>query len=256
MYLLKQNHVPQVRTGAVVCLSGMAQHLPKDDPKIHAVVTILKEVLSTPSEPVQVTVSNALAPLASKLASDEAAVTELVQYFLRTMTTGASYGVRRGAAYGLAGFVKGLGIVVLKKQGIMDAMKAACEDKSDPIKREGGMLAVECLCMKLGRMFEPYIITVLPLLLALFGDGDVHVRESAQDAARVIMANLSGPGVKLVLPTLLRGLNEKQWRTKQGSIQLLGAMSHCGPAQLASCLASVVPALSSVLADPHAKARS
>lgn len=84
----------------------MAQHLPSDDPKIPPVVAVLKEVLATPSEAVQLTVSNALSPLVKKLADDEAAVTALVQHFLTAVTAAPTYGARRGAAYGLAGCVK------------------------------------------------------------------------------------------------------------------------------------------------------
>eukprot|EP00967_Tisochrysis_lutea_P047117 scaffold57328_cov22-Tisochrysis_lutea.AAC.3 len=44
---------------------------------------------------------------------------------------------RRGAAFGLAGVVKGLGLMAMKNCGIMDHLKAAVEDKKDPAAREG-----------------------------------------------------------------------------------------------------------------------
>ena len=43
---------------------------------------------------------------------------------------------RRGAAFGLAGVVKGLGLMAMKNCGIMDALKAAVEDKKDAASRE------------------------------------------------------------------------------------------------------------------------
>jgi HEAT repeat protein len=166
----------QVRTGAAVFLSGMAQHLPKDDPKIPSIVAILQEILNTPSSVVQETAATALASIAPKLAADESQVSDLVKHFLTSMTDGELYSVRRGAAFGLAGLVKGLGISALKRQGIMDAIKAAVDAKSAAQAKEGGLMAVECLCTKLGRMFEPYIISILPVLLAAFGDPKAEVR--------------------------------------------------------------------------------
>ena len=72
----------------------------------------------------------------------------------------------------------------------------------------------------------------------------------------MIMGNLSGYGVKLILPTLLEGLDEKQWRSKKGSIELLGMMAqYCSPRQLSISLPVIIPRLTGVLTDSHTQVR-
>ncbi|KAI5063295.1 hypothetical protein GOP47_0021842 [Adiantum capillus-veneris] len=242
-----------VREGVVVFMGALAKHLLMDDPKVSVIIEKLLEVLKTPSESVQRAVSDCLPPL---MQSQQENAQALLLRLLKQMMQSEKYGERRGAAFGLAGVVKGLGLPSLKKYGVMDALKAGVEDRNSAKSREGGLFGFECLCEKLGRLFEPYVIHILPLLLVCFSDQVVAVREAADSAARVIMAKLSGQGVKLVLPALLKGLEDKAWRTKQGSVQLLGAMAFCAPRQLSQCLPKIVPKLTEVLTDTHPKVQA
>lgn len=58
---------------------------------------------------------------------------------------------RRGAAFGLAGVIKGLGVSAINKFGTMDTLKEALDDQKSAEAREGALFAFECLCEKLGR---------------------------------------------------------------------------------------------------------
>jgi hypothetical protein len=180
----------------------------------------------------------------------------LVDRLFSTLTTGSKYASRRGAAYGIAGIVKGRGLQSLKEYELMDKLSEAATDKSAYQARQGACFAFETLSNTLGKAFEPYIISIVPLLLALFGDTNTDVREATQDAAKVIMSKVSGHCVKLMLPTLLGGLEEKQWRTKKGSIELLGSMAFCAPRQLSLSLPTIIPQLTGVINDSHAQVKS
>ena len=92
------------------------------------------------------------------------------------------YGERKGAAYGLSGLVKGLGILYLKQLNIMSTLQEAIQDKKNYRHREGALFAYEMLCSMLGRLFEPYVVHVLPNLLLCFGDGNQYVREVREEA--------------------------------------------------------------------------
>ena len=135
---LSEQDYDNVRLGAVVCIGATAEHLDPSNPKVISIVTTLVDVLRTPSESVQRSVSDRLAPLLKSLAgSNKDFVEGTVSGLLKTCLGGESYADRRGAAYGISGAVKGLGLSSLKAYGIMEALKAGVESKKDHLAREG-----------------------------------------------------------------------------------------------------------------------
>ncbi|XP_041977566.1 eIF-2-alpha kinase activator GCN1 isoform X2 [Aricia agestis] len=239
-----------VRQSVVLLVGSLARHLPPGDARVRPIALRLVAALSTPSQQVQEAVSNCLPHLVTSPALEDE-VPAIVNKLMKQLLTAEKYGDRKGAAYGIAGIVKGLGILSLKQLDVMGKLTEAIQEKKNYKYREGALFGFEMLCHKLGRLFEPYVVHVLPHLLLCFGDGSQYVRAAADDTAKLIMSKLSAHGVKLVLPALLNALQDDNWRTKAGSIELLGAMAYCAPKQLSSCLPSIVPKLIEVLSDSH-----
>ncbi|KAN0049996.1 hypothetical protein ACTA71_003094 [Dictyostelium dimigraforme] len=240
-----------IRANVVVYMGALAKHMDASNPKVSIVIDKLVDALSIPSESVQVGISKCIAQL---IPSFKKQGDRLIPMLLEKLkNSGGNYADRRGAAFGLAGSVKGLGIGSLKNYSILDTLQSYIEDKKHPTSRQGALFAFECLCNTIGRVFEPYVIHILPKLLVCFGDNVSEVRDATADTAKAIMSQLSGHGVKIVLPALLKALDDRSWRTKEGSIELLGAMAFCAPKQLSSCLPTIVPKLTYVLNDTHTK---
>lgn len=240
----------QVRQAVVILYGTLASHLPAGDKRLPKVIEDLVKALNTKSELVQEAVAECLAPL-MKVMPD--AALDLAERLLDTLLGASSFAEQAGAAYGLAGVVKGRGLALLAEADVMPRLHEAAADKKNPNARSGAVLAYRTLSAALGRAFEPYIISIIPTLLTLYGDSNPDVRQDTADASKVIMSKISGHCVKTILPLLLEGLEEKQWRTKKGSIELLGAMAFCAPKQLSISLPTIIPHLTGVITDSHAQ---
>lgn len=243
------------KEGIVVSLGSIALHLKNesDNDKIDNIIDTLIDSLSTPSEEVQSSVALCLSKLMKKGRTQERIETLLNDLMVQCIE-GSSLASRRGAAYGISAAVKGSGIASLKKYAVVSRLEESCTS-GNPNAKEGSLFCIELLSSRLGILFEPYVIVLLPALLKAFSDSNDYVRAAADKTVGQIMGKLSGHGVKLVMPAVLDAFNEPEWRTKQASIHMLGSMSHCAPKQLASCLPKVVPKLTEAFSDTHPKVK-
>ena len=242
----------RVNEAVIIMYGALARHLSAGDSRVPEVVERLLETLSTPSEAVQYAVAECLPPL---IRVSKERTPDYIQHVLDRLFNSRKYAARRGAAYGLAGIVHGNGISALREYRVMSTLKAGIENKKEVNHREGALLAYELMSTILGRIFEPYVIQIVPQLLSSFGDASADVRDGCLAAAKACFASLSSYGVKRILPTLLEGLDDQQWRSKKGACDLLGAMAYLDPQQLAQSLPEIIPPLTGVLNDSHKEVR-
>eukprot|EP00941_MAST-03F_sp_MAST-3F-sp1_P005762 g5762.t1 len=247
------------RTGVVMLMGALCKHLPLEingepNPKQFEIVQLFIQTLRQECQPLQLAVQREL-PALMKAPSAKKQTEHIIATILEAVFEGkpATFGNRRGAAYGLAGVVKGAGIRCLKQYEIVSRLETAVAGKQWEA-RQGALFAFESLCGSLGMLFEPYVITLLPLLLTAFSDRSTIVQDAANNAAKVMMSNLTQHGMKLVMPKILPSLEKDgKWKTKQAAILLLASMAHCAPKQLSQCLPRIVPHLMEGFSDTHKK---
>lgn len=253
-----QNEPPEEfdrrKEAAVVFLGCAGKHLNKEDPNVVVIMETLLKALDTPVERIQRSVADCLANIITVLKGN-AVLESLIERILNNVLHGDAYGIRRGAAYGLSASIKGIGISSIKQHDIINRLKDVCNTGSVN-SRQGALFAFELMSERLGLLFEPYVISIIPILLKCFSHTSDHVRDAARAAAKVIMGKLSGHGVKQVLTPIISSLpDEKEWKSRQEALRLLGTMAYCAPKQLASCLPQVIPSLVNAGSDPHPKVK-
>jgi hypothetical protein len=240
----------RIRESVVLFSGTLARHLESGDSIIIGVIDKVVETLKTPAESVQQAVGDCL-PGLIKLEPERAQ--DLLEMLMRQLFESPTYGERRGAAFGVAGIIKGCGLVALRKHEILSTLKEAVEDKKRATRREGAVFAYDTLSVALGRMFEPYVPKIIPLLLVCFGDSSREVREATSTTCKTIMSGLSAHCIKLILPGILKCLDDRSWRTQTGSIEMLASMSFLAPKQLSQNLPTIIPHLCDALSDTHVK---
>lgn len=241
-----------VKEATIILYGSLARHLDIGDQRIENTVARLLKALDTPSEDVQYAVSECIAPLVQ---FTEDNLNDYFESLFEKLFSGNSIAERRGAAYGIAGLVKGYGIRALPEFDVIRNLTDASDDNKDYKKREGVSFALECLSQSLGALFEPYILEILPILLKSFGDQSNEVREATSYAAKIFMKNTTSYGIKKMIPIAIANLEDYQWRSKKGSVELLGSMAYLDPTQLSSSLPEIVPNIVQVMKDTHKEVR-
>lgn len=241
-----------IKESVIILYGALARHLESSDDRLNVIIDRLIKTLDTPSEDVQYAVSECIAPLVH---SFESRLGEYFQLLLDKLFNGKNLASRRGAAYGIAGLVKGAGIKSLSSYDLIRDLTEASEDKKNTQRREGVSFAFECLSQSLGKYFEPYVIEVLPIILKSLGDLNPEVREATDMAAKQIMKNTTSYGIKKLIPVAISNLDDVAWRSKKGSVELLGSMAYLDPTQLSASLSTIVPEIVGVLNDTHKEVR-
>jgi hypothetical protein len=161
------------------------------------------------------------------------------------------------------GLLKGLGVRAVLELRVIERLEEtiASSKKRDmkdieANKRFCCIYTVEALWLTFGRMMEPYLTRLLDILLAFLGDHVEAIRSAARRVLDRTMREVSEFGIKNLIPSLMRGAQDKNWRTKLSCIHALGAVSYCGTKQLSTSLPVIVPQLTATINDTNEEVRN
>lgn len=156
-----------LKENVIILYGTLARHLQQSDARIHTIIERLLSTLDTPSADIQQAVSACIAPLVFQFKQKVGDYLGILMEKLLNPTVASS--MRKGAAWGIAGLVKGYGISALSEFDIIRNLIEAAEDKKEPKRRESVGFCFQYLSESLGKFFEPYVIEILPNILKNLG---------------------------------------------------------------------------------------
>ena len=160
---------------------------------------------------------------------------------------------RRQGAAAMAGVAKGVGMQPLIEMNIIADIKKAIANKSDPIARAGALLTYAHMCRTAGRGFEPYAIGEAPTVFTLQGDRNNDVREAAHLAQAAVVKALPLTAMKLLSPSLVAGMQHKDWQSKLASLHIMGDLADRVPQSFMRAIPDIFPTFLDTLFDTHPK---
>ncbi|MGH0163427.1 UNVERIFIED_CONTAM: hypothetical protein FKN15_071377 [Acipenser sinensis] len=222
-----------VRQSVVILMGSLAKHLDKSDPKVKPIVAKLITALCTPSQQVQESVAGCLPPLVPAIREDAGG---MVQKLLQLLLESDKYAERKGAAYGLAGLVKGLGILSLKQLEIMATLTDGIQDKKNFRRREA----------------------ITPILLDALTDPSRKTHKCLQTLLDTKFVHfIDAPSLALIMPIVQRAFQDRSTDTRKMAAQIIGNMySLTDQKDLSPYLPSVIPGLKASLLDPVPEVRT
>lgn len=224
----------------------------KDRKATRSVVQKLIDSLSMHSRTFQVTISGCLPSLIA-LEGDEYRQ-EIVNLLLERLYDASTTKEKVGYAYGLANVLYGPNISYIIDSGVLESLKSALSRARGNLKRcESAVVAFSALSCTMGRLFEPFLVDIFPLIVESLGWVNKNLHKMIRLVCVGIISRLSAHCIKLTFPKLTDGLKDSNWKIKTGIIEVMGNMAKVKPKYLSSSLQLVTPHLIESLGDSHPK---
>ena len=134
----------------------------------------------------------------------------------------------------------------------VEALKKQLGNKKDATVRERALNAIQAIAehSEISPTVEPYLIVLLPSVLAAVGDKLVPVKNAATAAALSIVKAINPNSVKAVLPPIINSiLTAQKWQEKITGLDCIEALVVSAPTQLALRVPDLIPVVSESMWD-------
>jgi elongation factor 3 len=134
----------------------------------------------------------------------------------------------------------------------VEALKKQITNKKDAAAREKAANAIQAIAQhsEISANVEPYLVVLLPLVLAAIGDKITAVKNAATAAALAIIEAVNPNSVKAALPHITNSiLTAQKWPEKMAALDCIDTLVRTAPAQLAYRVPELIPVISESMWD-------
>jgi len=185
-------------------------------------------------------------------AKENATSVKVLEDLLSKLSVSKTADEAKGASQEIATFING---DIQEKDApvkAVETLKKMLNNKKDANARQNGVEAIATIAKhgEVSATVEPYLIPLLPAVLAAVGDKMAAVKVAAQDAALSITKAVNANAVKLLIPCYIDSIrNAQKWPEKMTDLECIEALCESAPAQTALRVPELIPIVSEAMWD-------
>ncbi|KAI1276807.1 elongation factor 3 [Xylaria sp. FL0933] len=184
--------------------------------------------------------------------SENAQSAKVLDDLMAKLTISKDAAAIKDASAALASFINGPIEDQEAPTKTVDALKKQITNKKDAALREKAAEAIQAIAQhsEISANVEPYLVALLPLVLAAVGDKITAVKTAATAAAVAIVEALNPNGIKAALPHITNSiLTAQKWPEKMAALDCIEILVRTAPAQLAYRVPELIPVISESMWD-------
>lgn len=192
-----------------------------------------------------------MSPSDAVVASENQKSVKVLEELLQKLSVSKTKADATYAAENLATFINGPIEEHEVPTKILDLIKKQLANKKDALAREHALTAITAICSKqASASIEPYIVSLLPKVLAAVGDKITAVKVAADAASLKIVGTINPNAVKAILPAISHSITKAQkWPEKMTALKCLDVLVETAPGQTALRLPELIPTVSEAMWD-------
>ncbi|KAJ4336049.1 translational elongation factor EF-1 alpha [Ascochyta clinopodiicola] len=189
---------------------------------------------------------------ASAVKSENSKAVKVLEELLSKLTVSKAQDEINASASSIATFINGDIEEADAPTKAVDLLKKQLGNKKDAVARERALDAIRAIAQhaQVSAAVEPYLVALLPNVLAAVGDKMSGVKVAAQTAAEAIVAAANPNAVKAIIPHISHSLeNAQKWPEKMTDLKCIETLAASAPAQMAFRVPDLIPVISGAMWD-------